>query len=455
MTAAWCLVRADLSRAELSPAAGGAIWEAPQLDEDLTLAITRRRATDLAEWITRAARGRKLERIIADVDESLCVWTRAASTREPIVAATLKKTADELATAVPAGAAEVATVHHVAADGMHALTAIWHADGPLRLLLDQLDRRGVRPDAVSSLWQALAATADDPHTALATVVVEDHRTVWTWGHNACLLAGGKMQSIANAGAEHVVSRMAMDWLSWTAHLGVCPTEVRIVAAPPLRERADALVTALAARWQESADVRVQESATADLIDHAVANNRCSALNGITTRATRRDRRRLQMAAGALVLLAAGTVGLSVALFGARGDWLRETAEITRAARADAEQVVPQVAEQRGSLRSNLSTAIAQLEDRDPPELPPEPVDFSDAMERIVDVVAGAEGSPLLVDFVMRAQEGVALTVLVEDLEAAITLRETLREANLGIDWERPQMIFTTETRAVIQGRWTT
>lgn len=136
-------------------------------------------------------------------------------------------------------------------------------DTSARLVLDELDRRGVSVGRVRSLWHAVAIAWDagGPVAGLggdgarpdrvvatdaqvsATVVMDIRgtsgpRLVWAWSRGGELLAGGTIRLLARldgAGSSAVVTaddvgRMLADWLAWSVQLGQTPSRVNFVGA---------------------------------------------------------------------------------------------------------------------------------------------------------------------------------------------------------------------------------
>lgn len=171
-------------------------------------------------------------------------------------------------------------------------------DAPVRVLLDELDQRGVEVETVCSLWHGMAQAWDEASGGDALVssggvraiVLIDPagRAVWAWSRLGRLLAGGTMRLAARRdlpteapgtgetleGARRIVDsggepekaweftpadagRLTMDWLSWSVQLGVCPRRVVCLATPTLGgggggpDGAAALARGIAAAWPSS------------------------------------------------------------------------------------------------------------------------------------------------------------------------------------------------------------
>jgi len=134
-------------------------------------------------------------------------------------------------------------------------------DGPARVLVDALDTEGVRVDAVCSLWHAMSAAWDPAGSAnmaalragreesaavvaestavCASVLVEPSgRLLWTWSRGGSLIAAGSMRLRVERTADGVpglvrvrrvdASRLAAEWLAWSAQLASAPTRLTCV-----------------------------------------------------------------------------------------------------------------------------------------------------------------------------------------------------------------------------------
>jgi|GEM_PF-637779 len=176
-------------------------------------------------------------------------------------------------------------------------------DAPVRVLIDELDARGIEIGAVVTLWHAMASGWDPgagegesaPPTAVVLVEPEG-RLVWSWSRGGELLAGGTMRlstfsaraepgkalapvdggaagggAPAHAGVSVDFSvadagRLAMDWLAWSAQLGQCPRRVVCLASPNTGSSASGDGPAVLGRLL----ARVWPGTTIDAVVHADA-----------------------------------------------------------------------------------------------------------------------------------------------------------------------------------------
>ncbi len=233
------------------------------------------------------------------------------------------------------------------------LAAMAVPDVTARLFLDALDDRGVSADAVVSIWHALGAAWDpggaagasvgglreDRVVATATppsaivVIDPEGRLIWSWSRAGELLAAGTIRLVGRGGstvedgvriADADVGRLTADWLAWAAQLGVVPSRI-VCIGPGVKGGVPGLTPerlgeALGRAWPgATVDLAVHDDpigATlhrlADLPAHGpqgVEDPR-TGLVPLSNRPARVHRSLLRWAALALLLGAAGLVGVA-------------------------------------------------------------------------------------------------------------------------------------------------
>jgi hypothetical protein len=143
------------------------------------------------------------------------------------------------------------------------VAALAATDLPARMIVDALDRAGVRVGEVGTVWHAMAvawdrgaaqAHVDGPAVAssspvTAVVMIDDSaRMLWCWSHKGKLLAGGSVRLRTVAGAEGEsqalvsrddVARVTADWVSWSVQLARSPQRVIVVLPERLAGADDA------------------------------------------------------------------------------------------------------------------------------------------------------------------------------------------------------------------------
>lgn len=173
------------------------------------------------------------------------------------------------------------------ADPSRRVAAIALRDAQVRLILDQLDRRGIEVGSVISLWHALAEAwdpagplgvrkkADEDNGAVvaessvmtAIVLIDPAgRLVWVWSEKGDTVAAGSVR-LGGPGAQAMpeaadASRLITDWLSWSVQLGRGPGRVLVIVHEETPASDSALTpaafgSALGQRWTgASVDVAV-------------------------------------------------------------------------------------------------------------------------------------------------------------------------------------------------------
>lgn len=230
-----------LERAETGGLAGARLvgpgfdraWTAPPLADDGgggagasaggAGAAVRAAAAWVAEQLGSATR--ILELVTVDVAGGICSWISAPSAEPAVVTAAIRQHAGSTSPLKEAILSPARSTQALAAPGGGADRATTRypvlslPDAPVRVFLDELDRRGIEVRAVESLWHALAAAwdpaaeragsrrgrepgsdrvvaGDGPATAIVMLDPghdSDGRLVWAWSRQGALLAAGSMR----------------------------------------------------------------------------------------------------------------------------------------------------------------------------------------------------------------------------------------------------------------------
>lgn len=238
-------------------------------------------AAHAAAWIAERAGGVGLGLLCVDVDGSNCRWLSTVSTDEVLVAASLDRGEDAGAEGGGSGLWAAANTSMASIQALAAVEAPakrgrgFKSSEPLaerrlsvlavpdtlaRLVIDELDDRGIAVEHAASLWHAIAMAWDPASPVLSTmrgrvgsgdmvdvaapvsaVVLADPaggggRLIWSWSRGGELLAGGVlMAGITAEGAMRLgradVGRLAADWLGWSVQLGASPSRIVCVAPP--------------------------------------------------------------------------------------------------------------------------------------------------------------------------------------------------------------------------------
>lgn len=259
--AALYIIRTDagatIRGARLVGRAGDERFDAPPRvpDEPPTGAVEA-----LADWVKErlASRGERLAAVITDPSGAAVSWVTTAKPTPELVAATLREreaAEDEIGgggqgrfPAPPEGASYTPVVTPGVAQASERIKVpvLGMSDAVIRLTLDALDRRGLRPTGVMSVWHAAAAAWDPEAHAAPTgefvgqapvhaVVIVDNagRVTWSWAEQGQLLAAGALR-VAHDRAGHpvldsgTVGRLTSEWFAWSAHTGTAPTRATVV-----------------------------------------------------------------------------------------------------------------------------------------------------------------------------------------------------------------------------------
>jgi len=254
-----------------------ATWQSPDAEPDAAPADARAGAEWLAERLNR--NGKAISRLIIDTDGGVCSWVSTSDTSPEVVRALVEQPFDQedaqgssrfpelpgetaLETLGESSAAHKGDHHNPVRAAVLAVPVV-----PARLLIDELDRLGIRVGEVEALWHAIAQAWDPAArsslggskaerviaetTPVTGVVVLDPagRLVWAWSRAGEALAGGtqRLQTVRTVDAEpdrlergatrqpivteDDLARLGNDWLAWSMQLGVTPTRIVVVGHP--------------------------------------------------------------------------------------------------------------------------------------------------------------------------------------------------------------------------------
>lgn len=268
-------------------------------------------AAQLADWIQRrlaeSSHGSRIRTLVLDPEGGLCGWVRPQGLSNHGAGELLRRSGgglllghrDDLE-----GEQEQSSFHpgvdtpgagsvqllmppagrkSAAAPADERIAAVAQRDACVRLLLDELDARGIKPHATLSLWHALARAydpsqraaaddgviADDATRLTAIVLAEPHgRVSWAWSAGGELLACGQSRTALVSGSPlldaHLAGRLNADWLTWSAQLAAVPA--RLICVLPDGADASGFAQTLAAAWP---DVATDAFAVADPLGDAL------------------------------------------------------------------------------------------------------------------------------------------------------------------------------------------
>ncbi len=163
-------------------------------------------------------------------------------------------------------------------------------DATVRLLLDELDERGVGVGRVVSIWHALTEAFGDgainradrviasPGGTIAHAMIDpdDGRLVWVWSRNDAPLASGAFRLARGApgGAEAPpfilsssdLARLACEWLAWSTQLAASPTRFRLMLPEWVWQDDKSLGESVAAVWPgATVDIAMEDDPVAHVL----------------------------------------------------------------------------------------------------------------------------------------------------------------------------------------------
>lgn len=331
-------------------------------------------SADGADWVrstlSMTSKARSIAVLCLDPDGSVCSWVSSPTTDPELVRATIESTraaGDGMGTGLEDGGFESAshgrfpdlpgeTSYEPLADRdapeSQRLAVLAVPEVPARILIDELDARGVRVGRAISLWHAAAqawdpsgpgaasngtAIADHaPATAVVLIDPDAPRMIWCWSVRGALVAGGSIRLRAEHGTDEDlpvvtrsnIGRLASEWLSWSVQLGMAPD--RIVTVGSVANGAEEGLSiaqvgdAIGSHWAGASVAVVNDAdpigttlrkivAAEDLgrSTPAEAGATRSGLTALTGRPTRAHR---SMHVWAAIALAVGAVGVGAAAY---------------------------------------------------------------------------------------------------------------------------------------------
>ncbi|MFG0306209.1 MAG: hypothetical protein ACF8Q5_08355 [Phycisphaerales bacterium JB040] len=378
-------------------------------------------------------------------------------------------------------------------------------DATVRLMLDALDRRGIRVETVCSLWHAAArvwdpssplahrgsfrgdrvVSTDAPVTAVVLIDPLAQRLVWSWSSAGDLLAAGSMRvrtavdrDVQRLGLDTVgeierravvtdaeIGRLAQDWLAWAAQTGLAPSRIVCVGSPsPLGDEGMTparVGESLAARWHDASVDVVDEPDAVGLTLRRLASPEAAPIEGshgtqlvaLTRRPGSAHRSLFRWAGIALMVLGVGFVVVAMALFGRANRYSREIPALSGEFRDTIATVDPALAGDPFALTRLRETVANQRRALAPTnEQAPAPVAETFDTLSLVLGVPGIKLSSLSVSSV-----AVNFQVITPDLSTAEQLGVSLRSiGGLPLNWGTPtldQVPNTGEIRASFNATW--
>ncbi len=475
-----CLIKSDLSFLTVLTESGRIDWSAPPLRPDLEPATAwRQRVSQAAAEVAQIVGARRLSLVCVDVEETMCVWLKPPSDEPAVVAASLRALAQDWGesfvpatiqmltedrdgapadSAPPAKESRLisaisrwrrATGRRPAAHRARAGAVLNAPDSLARLWLDALDSAQIRADRVASLWHIMADAfgRDGRGGPAAVVLVESpRRIVWSWSDDGSLLCGGQVllerapeegeAEGTGEGVEAALDRAAMriglDWVSWSAQLGVTPQRIVV-----LGQGSEHVAKALCRAWPHAAvDTPSETDPVATALTRATTDGPpapTTCLVSLTTRPSRAMRGRYLWGAAALSLLAVA-LGILAWRFDRESRAMRqEAAQVNQQAIAFVKSLGEEpISSARNPVKA-LESRLVELQRREPVKLPPPPRPIHNELKRALDVLAKHQDVKVLQLSLDSRSPGV-LNFTVPDRRTGEEILLELQKASEAISW---------------------
>lgn len=485
------LLSSDLASVMLVTDSSSEVWSAPSLPESPDAHELRARIDEASRWIAGQPSVRKrLSAAVLDITDATCRWVHSPSAAAPVVAATLRGQTEEWSAKLPLGGIEpiiddlpttrsfefirsrlesrsakdrsanraVDPTNTSATDAGARMAVLIMPDALVRLWLDRMDRSGIAVDSVISLWHALAlAWGDDTGSQTRAILLVDGagRVAWAWANGTSLIVGGSLHlerpetSEADPPhrhrAESAAQRISLDWVSWSAQLGIAPDQIHLVAAAddPL---AKDLLDSLATRWdgipaeQTRSDHPLRETvARAGAVIRSIPRaerspRRC--LSRLSSRPTRATRRRYLAMSCSLLLLAGAIVSLGYRLMEEGRDRYSRAGEIRSETLERVSQAVPGFNPNQNII-IQLRQRITELEAAPTFNDPPSPRPIYESMLSLLEFIE-AEYSEAKIRKIKFSQGGITpneLEIDMPSLSERTDLLARLSSLETAVEWQ--------------------
>lgn len=462
-----CYIESDLSSVRLVGDGVDEIWRAAAFSEDTGGSAVSRmvsRARDAAAWTAgRIGRSRKLGAVVISVEDAICARVSAPSAARDVLAAALSQrerewTSDTGGTTVQALVQPKRRSKRDDANGdaiaptTGRMTVVELHDGPVRLWLDQLDRQGVSPESVETLWHGMAdawpSSGAADHTLTGVVLELEDLVLWSWSRGRDLLAAGHARkaipeapedgaALSTPDSPAAPPRLALDWLAWSAQLGDAPQRVVVVAPDP-----NPLKDVIHERWPAT---KIDARAATDPLAHtlsALANQavetddprRC--VVDLTHRPGRAHRWLSYWTVAAILLLALGIGAIGfrqrLAISQARDITTDLRAEIDASIR----EIDPALAGNPAPARALRSVLVQEREANKPIEAPQGPYPIFDELLKASSAIAMeiAEKEDANVRSIKFDELQAEITIAVPDFATGEAIFDKLRASGSRMDW---------------------
>lgn len=492
MTQTVCFTRSDLSLLRRFGAGPATSWTAtpiPEGDHDTARPMLDR-VKSAASWIASAPGRKRLDRVVIDVDESVCYMVRSPSLARPVLAASARSSGQDWGDLAPVAGLEPLTDPIVKqsrknknaenapplrdeSEGV-SVAVISQTDALTRLWLDTLDARGVRSDNICSLWHAAAQSwGHASGTEISLILLCEHeRIVWTMARGEDLLCGasaavGSTPAAPSPTAEDAppapeqrpadplraaIRRCTLDWLTWSSQLGLTPDRVVIVgpAAKSIAEMLPEAWRALGVETHVDSDpIAVTCTRLSQKPAESVPTSRRSLVR-LSGRPTRATRWRYGWSAASLVLFGLALGALGYRFSGAANDAVAAAGKLREEMNIRVKEILPAV-DPLTNVVLQLDSEVARQKQTAPFAAPQPPPKIFDEFVRICDALAKFPGTKIR--SVVLASERASLTCTVADRPTNELLQAALKDGG-AMTWTAPSNAGSTDfTTLTLSGEW--
>jgi hypothetical protein len=476
------LISTDCSSATVFTDTEDHTFSAPAIDGEPDAPQLQRRAIELAAWAAKLpAVRRKLPMLCLDVEETTCAWLRAPSHIPQVLNASFRNLMQEWGDAAAGQSIVPLDDQVIRAAKKPAFTllpkrkskntpnsavraaVLCQPDALARIVLGALDKQGLRPQIVTTLWHAAAAAWCTPGDPLTAVVVERSpgRFIWVWCADASPIAAGHMRA-AVAHEEDapdrtiqraVAQRLAMDFTAWATHLGCSPKRITVVAADPsaLSSELAAVFTDAPAPDEIATDRPVRDTLMRAL-DAPAQTRKSLPIAALTNRPTRAMRNRVRLSAATLFIAAIAAAGFAYQLAAAASEQSRSAAN-TRTGSIqqirdlnDPEIVGPNFAR-------TLESRLIALRNKPSLKTPPAPLPIFEELAILVDVVNSFDDVTIKVLNIDSARSS-RLDLTVPDRRTGTAVRVELQARSNNLVWEQDSRGSNRNEKSVhLTGTW--
>lgn len=456
-----CFIQPDLSVVRVRGGGVDKSWAAPPESTQTNtspLARAHERARQAASFVAGAlGRSKKLGTVVVGVRGAICARVSAPSAAPEVVAAALAKREREWAGEQGATGVYVLSDPRRGRndpDAARQHTVIEMHDALVRLFLEELDRRGLSPETVQSLWHALAASAPRSPDLTSVVLEHNESVVWAWSRDGGLVAGGSAR--AGVAGEAVPRRVRLDWLSWGTQLGAAPGEIIVFA-----ESTDVIADDIAA---VSPGVRVSARAGSDplaaVLDAAARvepapDDPRACLSELANLPGRAHRWLGVWGAAAVLLLAVAVLFLGIRQRQTAHEADALAASIRATVRDRVAAIEPRFADDPAPERALRSLLAEERERSKPIEAPPPPRPIAEELARLTAALAAVLGEHDDADARLIKIDEVngEANVFVPDFATGEAILDRLRATQGAMRWSGTFLGPTPPTTQRLSGVW--